>query len=223
MESAISNICSSNIEQIRDITWDMVKEETKNDYHLSRLITMILSEFPNSKQAMTPQLEQYWELKDNLSIVNGGILYKEKVVIPPTLRVDVLQSLHAAHQGVCAMNERAKSAVYWPGITGDIAKIGSSCSSCNRAAPSQPRTPPIELWIPTTPFEAIAMDYFHYIGKYYFVAADRLSGWTETQLIKLGTKKAGAEGLCSALQRIFVTFGVTVEISSDGGQSLLQI
>ena len=41
MELAISNICSSNIEQIRAITWDMVKEETKNDYHLSRFITMI--------------------------------------------------------------------------------------------------------------------------------------------------------------------------------------
>ena len=56
MESAVSNICSSNIEQIRAITWDMVKEETKNDYHLSRLIIMILSEFPNSKQEMTPNL-----------------------------------------------------------------------------------------------------------------------------------------------------------------------
>ena len=115
------------------------------------------------------------------------------------------------------MNERAKAAVYWLGITGDIAKIRSSCSSCNRATPSQPRTPPIAPWIPTTPFEAIAVDYFHYKGKYYFVATDRLSGWTETQLIKLGTKKAGAEGLCSALRRIFVTFGVPVEISIDGG------
>ena len=32
MESAISNICSSNIEQISAVTWDTVKEETKNDY-----------------------------------------------------------------------------------------------------------------------------------------------------------------------------------------------
>ena len=118
------------------------------------------------------------------------ILYKGRVGIPPTLRAEVLQSLHAAHQGVCAMNERAKAAVYWPGITGDVNKARRNCYDCNRNAPSQPRTPPGKPWIPTTPFEAIAIDYFNYKGRYYFVAADRLSGWTETQLVKVGTNDA---------------------------------
>ena len=115
------------------------------------------------------------------------------------------------------MNAWAKAGVYWPGITNDVDRIHSNCASCNRTAPSQPCTPPIEPCFPTILFEALAVDYFHFQRKYYFVVADRLSGWTETQLIKMGTEKSGAEGLCMELRRLFITFGVPAEISSDGG------
>ena len=115
------------------------------------------------------------------------------------------------------MNERAKAGVYWPGITKDIQFVRKNCQSCNNIMPSQARTPPVEPWIPNTPFEAIACDYFHFMGHYYFVAADRLSGWFEVQQVKIDSNEAGAEGLCNALRRLMVTFGVPVEISSDSG------
>lgn len=105
--------------------------------------------------------------------------------------MEILQSLHAAYQGVTGMNERAKSADFWPGITLDIQNTRSNCSSCNNIAPSQARTPLMKSWIPTSPFEAIACDYFLYKGWYYFVALDRLSGWTERH-IKVGMEEAGA-------------------------------
>ena len=140
-----------------------------------------------------------------------------RIVIPPTLRKDVIRSLHSAHQGISSMNERAKASVYWPGITSDILKARQSCDSCNRTMPSQARTPPVDPCIPTSPFEAIAADYFDYMGSHYFVAADRLSGWVEMQHVKVGTNEAGAQGLCTALRRLMVTFGVPVELSSDGG------
>ena len=86
---------------------------------------------------------------------------------------------------------------------------------------SQARTLPTEPWIPTTPFEAIACDFFHFKGHYYFVAPDRLSGWFELQQVRLGTNEAGAEGLCKALRRLMVTFGIPVEISADGGPEFI--
>ena len=119
------------------------------------------------------------------------------------------------------MTERAKLGIYWPGITHDIQTARVTCTSCNNIAPSQTRTPPTEPHIPTTPFEAIACDYFKYIGNYYFVAADRLSGWLELQQIKVGTNEAGAQGLCKALRRLMFTFGVPVGISSDGGPEFI--
>ena len=121
------------------------------------------------------------------------------------------------------MNERAKAGVYWPGITTDILKARQSCASCNRNMPSQSRLPPAEAHIPTAPFEAIACDYFHFKGWYYLVAADRLSGWVELSKVKVGTNESGAPGLCIALRRLMITFGVPVEIASDGGLSLFLV
>jgi len=224
---------------IRAITWEIVKNETSSDELMSNLCTLVNSSFPDDKHDLPRELLPYWNVRNNLYIVDGVVLMKDQVVIPPglresvseavtggfgarivippNLRQEVVQTLHSAHQGVGGMNERAKAAVYWPGITKDIEMIRASCNSCNRTMPSQARTPPVEPTMPSTPFEAIACDYFHFNGHYYFVAADRLSGWLEVQQIKVGTNEAGAEGLCKALRRLMVTFGVPTEISSDGG------
>ena len=144
-------------------------------------------------------------------------MYQDRVVIPPGLRQEVLAALHSAHQGTTAMSLRAQSSVFWPGITAAIATTRANCRCCERNAPSQPRMPPIEPHIPTTPFEAIVADYFHLEGNYFLVIGDRLSGWTEVKGVRKNSFTSGAAGLCAALRSMFVTFGVPVEISSDGG------
>ena len=223
----------------RAITWEVVKQETSSDELMRNLSIMINSAFPDEKHDLPAELLPYWNIRNNLYIVDGVVLMKDQVVIPaslrdsvtqaltdgsgtriiipPNLRQEIIQSLHSAHQGVGSMNERAKAAVYWPGITKDVESVRANCSSCNRIMPSQARTLPVEPVIPSTPFEAIACDYFHFSGHYYFTAADRLTGWLEVQQIKVGTNEAGGDGLCKALRRMMITFGVPVEISSDGG------
>jgi len=49
-----------------------------------------------------------------------AILHNDRVVIPPSLRSAALQTLHSAHQGVTTMANRARSIIFWPGITEDI-------------------------------------------------------------------------------------------------------
>ena len=235
----MATICTINDNEFRAITWDIVRQETQSDESLHNLSLLINSSFPEDKNDMPPELMPYWSIRDNLYMIDGVILMNDKVLLPPPLREDaakslvngtgtrilippqlrpeILQSLHSAHQGVGSMTERAKAAVYWPGITKDIESARTNCSSCNRIMPSQARMPPIEPWIPSTPFEAIACDYFHLIGYYYFVAVDRLSGWLEVMQIRVGTNESGSQGLCKALRRIMITFGVPIEISSDGG------
>ena len=226
-------------DNFRAVTFDRVKEETLKDNQMMKLIHYIQAGFPETKDHLPLELHEFWIVRYSLFIIDGVIMCSDRkreldhnkllshssifqddvyrIVIPPSLRKEVISVLHSAHQGVTAMNERARSIVYWPGITNDIQRCRENCNSCNLIAPSNPRLPPIEPLIPKVPFESIVCDYFQFKGWYYFVAADRLSGWTELQKIKLGTDDSGSKGLCKALRRIFVTFGVPVEISSDGG------
>ena len=235
----LSVLAANDDKEFRAITWDIVKSETQADESLRNLSILVNSSFPDDKSEMPPELLPYWSVRNNLYTIDGVILMNDQVLIPsplrgdtaeslangtgtrilipPGLRPEIVQSLHSAHQGISSMNERAKAGVYWPGITKDIELARARCTSCNRIMPSQARTPPHEPWIPSTPFEAIACDYFNLQGYYYFAAADRLSGWLEVQQIKVGTNEAGAQGLCKALRRLMVTFGVPIEISSNGG------
>ena len=239
-ELLISTLSSAN--NIRAVTWELVKEETAKDVSMQKLIALVNSTFPTDKLDLPTDLISYWPIRESLYVVDGVILMRDRIVlptalrndaikgclpgddrivVPPTLRGEIICSLHAAHQGVSSMNERARAGVYWPGITADIIKARNSCGSCNRNMPSQARTMPIEPHIPTTPFESLACDYFHYTGNYYLVAADRLSGWVELSQIKVGSNDSGAQGLCTALRRLMVTFGVPVEVSSDGGPEFI--
>ena len=242
-ETGNTSLSVASHDSIRAVTWDLVREETMKDPVMKNLASLINTVFPLEKHELPEDLHPYWPIRHNLYIIDGVILMGDQVVIPhtlrhqvtqeqietsnariiipPALRKEVVRSLHSAHQGITSMNERAKAGIYWPGITSDIKSVRDNCNSCNRNMPSQARMPPVEPIIPTTPFEAIACDFFHYIGKYYFVAADRLSGWVETQQVRVGTKEAGAQGLCTALRRLMVTFGVPVEISSDGGPEFI--
>lgn len=106
----------------------------------------------------------------------------------------------------------AKSSVFWPGITTNIHQLRARCANCNRNAPSQPSAPPYPPVLPEYPFQCIAADYFHYKGQTYLIAVDRYSNWPIIERAKDGSK-----GLVDCLRKLFATYGISDELSSDGG------
>ena len=97
----------------------------------------------------------------------------------PSFRNEVLRTLHSAHQGMSSMEPRARSIIFWPGISTDIHETRDRCSSFNKTAPSQSATPPAALDTPWTSFESVFADFCYSGGCHYFVVDDRLSGWVD--------------------------------------------
>ena len=60
--------------------------------------------------------KQFFKFQDDLSMALGVILYKDRVVVPRVLRREILEGLHARHQGVVSMRARAANCVFWQGI-----------------------------------------------------------------------------------------------------------
>ena len=155
--------------------------------------------------------------RDSFYITDGVILYNDRVVVPTALRKHILEALHAAHQGVSAMQLRAQSITFWPGMSYDIEKTRTNCRDCNRNAPSQAPLPSEPAIPPSTPFEQVFSDFFDFGGHHYLVVGDRLSGWPEIFSTPTGSSHAGARGLIACMRKFFDTFGVPEELSSDGG------
>ena len=165
-----------DLKKAQTVSWDRVRTATLVDTTLGLLANYIRYGFPDSRDEIEEEIHNFWQYRQELSLLDGVILYKGRTVIPGILRSEILAALHAAHQGVTAMSSRAQDSVFWPGLSLDIQKTRDSCNSCSLNAPSQPRMPPVEPCLPTIPFECIAADYFHLAGHYYLVVVDRLSG-----------------------------------------------
>ena len=98
--------------------------------------------------------------KHSLYLGQDVILYNDRVIVPASLQKAVLDSLHAAHQGVSAMESRAQSIVFWPGITLDIQQTRDECYDCNKNAPTQAPQPTEQVSPPTSPFQQVYADFF---------------------------------------------------------------
>ena len=141
-------------------------------------------------------------------------MYGRRTIIPRSLRRQVLESLHSAHQCPVRMTDRAKQSVYWPGISTDIDNIRSSCSYCSRNAPSLPSMPPLPLASPEFPMQMIVADYFDAKGKSWLVLADRFTGWLSLFYFP---KEASSSDLVKRLKDYFSVFGIAEHLSSDSG------
>ena len=112
---------------------------------------MIESGFPASKESCPDNVREYFRYREDLSVCDGLILFKTHVLIPRSLRRELLECLHSAHQGVQGMKSHSAECIFWPGINRAIEDTRARCKTCNTIAPSQPAEPPITADPPQFP------------------------------------------------------------------------
>ena len=216
-EKELAEMAEFSMEKFRAVTMERVREETGSDRAMADLVLQIESGFHDSLDRLSVEVAKFWRHRADLNVVDGVVMLGNRVVIPRRLRREVIQHLHAAHQGVSAMTARATAAVYWPGILSDIQAVRDGCLTCEKNAPSQRQMHPVPPMVPKVPFEAVCTDYFDLGGAHYIVYVDRFTNWAEVRRAKPGTTESGAAGLITLCRELFMTFGVPAELSSDGG------
>ena len=201
------------------ITRDQLAEACNEDENYQKLISVIRSGFPSKRQDLLHTLREFWEVRDRLSHCNGVVYMDQRFVVPLKLRKLILESLHAAHQGVSGMKARANISVYWPNMSSSVTNARLNCRKCTEIAPSQVNEPLITTSFPEWPFQLIAADYFFIDLHSYLVIADRYSGWLIIYYFKPG--EANHSTLINIFRNVFANFGVPEELSSDGGSQFI--
>ena len=146
----------------------MVTYHSRNSSGCLQLIEQGNTRFDNNEPALAP----LWSACESF-YVHDAVLYQDQVVVPSSLCHQILQYLHAAHQGTSTMEQRAQAIFYWTGMSQDILETREGYTDCNRNAPSQATTPPLPSPPPSTLFEAVFADFFDYGGRHYLVVGDR--------------------------------------------------
>ena len=159
------------------------------------LLSAIEDGFSEFKHQLLPPIREYHQFRKQLYSSDGVVIYKDRIVIPSSLRPTCLSALHAAHQGTLAMTAKAEASIFWPGIMNDIQATKTNCQHCNRMAPSQAALHPTPPTLPEYPFQCICADYFYYQGHTYLVIVDRYSNWPIVE-----RAEEGATGLIKTLR-----------------------
>ena len=159
-----------------------------------------------------PLLRPYWENRAHFSIVDDLLLCDERIVIPRSMRLEILDCIHTGHLGISKCRARARTSVWWPGLSTQIENMVTSCNTCAKDRP-EPKEPLMSASFPSRPWERLAADLFEIEGKVYLIVVDYYSRWFE---IKRLNDQSSAR-VISILKELFSTHGIPDIIVSDNG------
>jgi hypothetical protein len=219
-ENADERVCliAATVKSVSNVSMSDVQRAGATDEEYRSLLEVVKAGFPTTRNATIPLLRDYWSVRDRLSVQDANICMDDRVVIPKALRNQVVNGLHAAHQGVNSMLSRARCSVYWPGMDAEIRNKRYLCSHCNEIAPIQPKEPLILSDNPDYPFQRICTDYFE-IGRHaYLSIVDRFTGWI---IVYHYPEQARCKQLIKTCREVFEAYGVAEELSSDGGPQFI--
>ena len=195
------------------ITWDNINNASAHEEECIELRNTIEAGFPKSKDELPECIRRYYQMQEDLYVIDATIFKGKRMLIPKSLRTQVLDGLHAAHQGVAGMRANARERLFWPGLDADLKLKRDQCHKCNENAPSQPDEPIVYTPVPELPFQQVVTDYYSLKGFDYLIYADRFTGWVE--VAKVPNTSLGV--FMKSILKWFRSYGVPEEVSSDGG------
>ena len=116
---------------VSEVKLEQVKDATRKDLTLQKLKTTVISGWPERKSQVDPELREYWSIKEDISECDDLLLRNDKLIVPSSLREEMLSQIHSSHLGIEKCKRRASVVLFWPGMNQQIAGMVSKCSICN--------------------------------------------------------------------------------------------
>ena len=127
---------------------ERIKEATSSDPQLSRVLNYTANGWPKYASDVPEEIRPYHAVRGDLSVTDGKVIYRNRLVTPPVLQSEVLERIHDGHQGITKCRERANLSVWRPGIGRDIQNKVSMCDVCQESLPTQRKEPLITTPLP---------------------------------------------------------------------------
>ena len=186
---------------------------TSQDSTLVALKQQIATGWPESSHTLPDLIKTYHSFHEELAFTEGIIYRGERVVVPTSLRPEMIQEVHSSHMGVQACLRRARECLYWPGMNAEIKQYVAQCDTCQQYSVSQSREPLLPLEIPERPWEVVSCDLFHLKANNYLITVDHLSNFFEVDKLDDMTAKM----VIRKLRVHFSRYGQPEVLISDNG------
>ena len=190
-----------------------IRNETANDPTLSKLREVIHEGWPATREKCHKALHNYWNFREELTIEDSLILKQERIVMPTTLRRGTLNTIHHGHLGQEKCLLRARSAVFWPGITKDVTNLVQNCATCQAHQRKQQKQQILQPEPPCYPWQILSSDLFEFKGNQYLLISDKYSNSPIIRKLTSTTSRA----IINHLKSIFAEHGIPERLTTDNG------
>ena len=205
IHSVISSLPISN-EKLKQFQTETSKDETLRTLH-----KYVMNGWPKNKNDINPTTMPYFNIRDEISVANGLVLKGERIIVPLSMRNEMKQIIHSGHQGIEKCKARAREALYWPGMSAEIADIVSACSTCQEHHNYQQCEELLKHEVPREPWIKVGADLFTLKRKNYLLVVDYFSKFCETSLLA----DTSSPTIITHMKSIFACHGIPKLVVSD--------
>ena len=107
-----------------------LQKATEQDTGLQTLKTTMLVGWPEQKSHVPIPIRDYWNYRDEISLHNGILFKRQRIIIPKTIRPEIIARSQSSHLGIESCLRKARDSVFWPGISSEIKEAVSQSSVC---------------------------------------------------------------------------------------------
>ena len=132
---------SPGVSGFKDATVQEIRAQASTGPEQRTLCTFIETGWPNDKASVPVLVHPYWSVRHELTIHEGVLFKQDRVIIPYSLRLNILHKLHAAHRGTEFTLLNARTCVFSLGLNSRIEDICKNCTTCAQHAQQHRREP----------------------------------------------------------------------------------
>ena len=165
------------------------------------------------------KLPYYTSVKNELCILGKLVMRGTRMVIPQSLRSEVLRLAHEGHQGVVKMKNRLRTKVWWPKMDRDAEQVCKNCHGCQVVGEFLAPEPMQRVEPPSGPWQDVAIDVLGPFpsGENLLVVVDYYSRFFEVVIMRSTT----SQKMIEALMPIFTRYGYPFSLKSDNASQFV--
>ena len=213
MTTAEVDRCDIDLVNISQRKRHQLRDQTARDPTMNALLETINQGWPDSIKDLPTDVRVFWSFRDELAVEDGIIFKGKQVLIPESLRADILAQLHQSHQGIEKTQLLAREGVYWPNINKDIEHMTRTCTLCQELANCKRKEPLIPHDTPMAPWNKLGTDLFEVDGEHFVLICDYFSKYPIVTPLHATT----SENVRDEIRKAVSLFGRPDEIVSDNG------
>ncbi len=210
-------ICATEVKSMMAFSDEKQRElqtATNTDTELVKLREQIVNGWLEERSQVQAIVKPYWDYREELTVYDGILFKGERVLIPKSMRTEILRLIHSSHQGIVKSKQMARDILFWNGMNKQIEEVVSKCSICQTMRHQLQKEPMMSTEIPSFPWEQASSDLCEIERKHYLVTVDHYSGYIEVDELKPGLTTVV---VIQHLKSTFSTHGIPKVLYSDNG------